>query len=276
MTRGIRAVRPPARRAGGLAYEVRGSGPPLVLVHGLASSREAWDLVVPDLATSFTTYAVDLPGHGDSPALPGSRSTPRAMAAALGRLLDELDLPSAHLVGNSLGGWTALEAAADGRALSVTALAPAGLWVPAQRRSRLLDANHRLAVLTRPVVPAVMRVAAVRRTAFAAGVERPESLPYPVAVDAALAQARASGYEAAHLGVLGERFDRGGDVSLDVPVTVVFGDRDRLLPRPGMQLRDLAPGHARWEVLWRCGHAPMWDRPSDVVRLVHETVAAAT
>ena len=59
----------------------------------------------------------------------------------------------------------------------------------------------------------------------------------------------------------------------DVPITVAFGDNDRLLPAPRFQQRDLAPAHARWEVLWNCGHAPMWDVPSVTTALVRETAA---
>ena len=53
------------------------------------------------------------------------------------------------------------------------------------------------------------------------------------------------------------------------------GDNDHLLPAPRFQVRDYAPDHARWEVLWRCGHAPMWDVPSLTTRLIRETAACA-
>lgn len=261
--------------AAGLAYDATGSGPPLVLVHGLASSRRAWDLVVADLARDFTVVAPDLPGHGDSPALPSERVGPRDLAGALGRFLDELGIGRAHLVGNSLGGWTVLEAAADGRARSVTALAPAGMGEPIRRPSPLLRANRLAAVATERVQPALLRVRPLRHTVFRTGVERPERLPYSTALDAATAQARAVGFDAALAGVRHRAFDRADAIGVDVPVTVAFGDRDRLLPAPRFQRRDRAPAHARWVVLWRCGHAPMWDVPILTARLVRETAGAA-
>ena len=257
-----------------LAYDSAGSGPPLVLIHGLASSRRCWDLVVDDLARDFTVYAVDLPGHGDSDPIPGQAETPATeMARAVGAFLDERDIDRAHLVGNSLGGWTALEAAADGRARSVTALCPAGLWEPIREPLGAIQFNRKAAVATRRVIPAVMRVAPLRRTLMRTGAERTATVPYRVAVDAAYAQADARGFEQAHDGALHRRFDRAAAITEDVPVTVAFGDNDRLLPAPRFQQRDLAPVHARWEVLWNCGHAPMWDVPSVTTALVRETAA---
>ena len=257
-----------------LAYDSAGSGPPLVLIHGLASSRRCWDLVVDDLARDFTVYAVDLPGHGDSDPIPGQAETPATeMARAVGAFLDERDIARAHLVGNSLGGWTALEAAADGRARSVTALCPAGLWEPIREPLGAIQFNRRAAVATRRVIPTVMRIAPLRRALVRTGAERTATVPYRVAVDAAYAQADARGFEQAHDGALHRRFDRAAHVAEDVPVTVAFGDNDRLLPAPRFQQRDLAPAHARWEVLWNCGHAPMWDVPSVTTALVRETAA---
>lgn len=259
-----------------LAHDVTGDGPPLVLVHGLASSRRCWDLVVPDLARDFTVYAVDLPGHGDSDPLPGiDVATPGHFATALGRFLDDRGIERAHLVGNSLGGWTVLEAAADGRALSVVGLCPAGLWEPIHRPIGAISANRRAAVATRPAIRYIMGIPPVRRALMRTGAERTAAVPYRVAVDAAYAQADARGFEAAHDGALHGRFERAPEITEAVPVTVAFGDNDRLLPAPRFQQRDLAPKHARWEVLWNCGHAPMWDVPKVTTELIRRTSGVA-
>jgi pimeloyl-ACP methyl ester carboxylesterase len=259
-----------------LAYDRIGSGPPLVLVHGLLSSRRCWDLVADDLAGDFTVYTVDLPGHGDSDPLPDQTETPATeMALALGRFMDRQGITTAHLAGNSLGGWTVLEAAADGRARSVTALCPAGLWEPITKPLAIIQFNRRAAVATRRAIPALMRVPSVRGRLMRTGVERTTTIPYRVAVDAAFAQAYARGFNQAHDGALHRRFERAQDIASDVPVTVVFGDNDRLLPAPRYQLRDLAPDHARWEVLWNCGHAPMWDVPRVTSQLIRETARAS-
>ena len=193
------------------------------------------------------------------------------MALAVGRFLDEHDVASAHLVGNSLGGWTALEAAADGRALSVTALCPAGLWEPLREPLSAIQFNRRAAVTARRAIPTMMRVAPLRRTLMRAGSERAATVPYRVAVDAAYAQADARGFTQAHDGALHRSFERAASIPIDVPVTIAFGDNDRLLPAPRFQRRDLAPAHARWDVLWNCGHAPMWDVPKVTTQLIRST-----
>ena len=260
-----------------LAYDVAGNGEPLVLVHGLASSRRCWDLVVDDLARDFTVYAIDLPGHGESAPVPGQSQTPATeMALAVGRFLDEQGIDRAHMCGNSLGGWTVLEAAADGRASSVVALCPAGLWEPITEPMSAIQFNRRAAVSTRRVIPTLMRITPLRRTLMRTGVERTAQVPYRVAVEAAYAQANASGFEQAHDGALHRRFDRAELISPDVPVTVAFGDNDRLLSYPRFQKRDLAPEHVRWEVLWNCGHAPMWDVPRVTTELIRDAAARSS
>ena len=257
-----------------LAYDVVGSGPPLVLVHGLASSRRCWDLVVDDLGQDFTVYAVDLPGHGESAPIPGQDETPATeMALALGRFLDSHGIERAHLAGNSLGGWTVLEAAADGRAMSVVALCPAGLWEPLTEPLSTIQFNRRAATRLRSAIPTVMRVPPLRRALMRVGVERTAQVPYQVAVDAAFAQADASGFMQAHDGALHRKFERAAAIPADVPVIVAFGDNDRILPYPRFQRRELAPAHARWDVLWNCGHAPMWDVPRVTAELIRDAAA---
>ncbi|MFM7210798.1 MAG: alpha/beta fold hydrolase [Actinomycetota bacterium] len=120
-----------------LAYDVAGSGEPLVLVHGLASSRRCWDLVVDDLARDFTVYAIDLPGHGESAPLPGQSQTPATeMALAVGRFLDEQGIDRAHMCGNSLGGWTVLEVPPTAAHRPSSPCAPPACGSPSPSRCR--------------------------------------------------------------------------------------------------------------------------------------------
>ena len=142
-------------RRSALAYDRAGAGEPLVLLHGLGSSRRSWDPVLPGLVGEREVIAVDLPGYGDSPldrTRPGH--TPGDLADSVAGLLDDLGLATAHLGGNSLGGWVALEMAKRGRARTVTAFSPAGLWqrsAPAYIRASLRQSRvnarivHRLA-----------------------------------------------------------------------------------------------------------------------------------
>src|SRR5918993_1211342 len=97
-----------ADRAPRLAYDRTGRGEPLVLLHGQGFSRRCWDPIIDMLAEDRDVIAVDLPGHGDSPRQPkGTGSAPHDLAVAVAELLDELDLPTVHVAGNSSGGWGA-------------------------------------------------------------------------------------------------------------------------------------------------------------------------
>lgn len=258
--------------AAGLAYHSYGTGEPLLLIHGLTSNRAAFQGVAEELADDYRVILVDLPGHGDSPPLVrGEPLTPRAQAHAVGEFLDALNIPAAHVVGNSMGGWVALELAADGRALSVVALCPAGLWYPIMSRSRQVELNRRLARLTWKVSELLMYVPPVREAVFASVLERPYRLEVSTAQAALSAQRAARGYHEAHDGLLHNSFERADRISTDVPVTVAFGDNDRLLPRPTCQLPHMAPGHTDWVVLPRVGHAPMWEDPEVTIDLIRRT-----
>jgi 2-hydroxy-6-oxonona-2,4-dienedioate hydrolase len=94
----------------------QGSGPAVVLIHGLGGHKEDFKAVMAALAPSFTVYAVDLVGFGGS-----SRSAPKItigqQADSIRALLANQSLSKAHLVGNSLGGWVAATVAANHPAL---------------------------------------------------------------------------------------------------------------------------------------------------------------
>src|ERR1044071_2049315 len=103
-----------------------GAGSRYVLIHGLGGEGCVWEPVLPGLEPHHEVIAVDLPGFGRSRPLPGGVTpTPRALAEAVAELLDELGIETAHLAGNSLGGWVALELALLGRARSVVGVCPA-------------------------------------------------------------------------------------------------------------------------------------------------------
>ncbi len=98
--------------AGTLFYVRRGSGgPPLICIHGAGGTYAQWGYQVRGLAATTQVYALDLPGHGRSPA-PG-RTTIEGYSAALRCFLDACRIERAVLVGHSLGGAVALRAALD-------------------------------------------------------------------------------------------------------------------------------------------------------------------
>ena len=260
-----------------LASTIEGHGPPLVLLHGLGSSRSVWRPVVPALAEDFTVIAVDLPGHGDSPPLPpGADAAPAGLAGSVAALLDSLGPDTSvpvDVVGNSLGGWVALELGRRSRARSVTALAPAGFWrgdvIPV-----VAHVNRWASRALAPVAAPLLKVRPLRAIGFWSASADAADMDPQLALDAVRAHAGARGWAAALAGVHGRHCD-ATDIPASIPVTVVWGDQDRILPASAFEIRDGAPAHARWVKLSRCGHVPMWDQPERTVQLIRQTVAAA-
>nr|WP_202968204.1 alpha/beta fold hydrolase [Pseudonocardia sp. AL041005-10] len=109
------------------AYHVGGSGEPLLLLHGMTSSWRAWKPLLPMLEEHHEVWAVTMPGHLDGPPMPDGEFSVDLLVDGLTEQLDAIGVPERpHVVGNSLGGWAALELARRGRARSVVALSPAG------------------------------------------------------------------------------------------------------------------------------------------------------
>ena len=114
-----------------LSIKKYGSGEPLILIHGMGSAATAWKPLIPSLAKNFEVFTVDLPGHGKSALDMSIAMDPKSLSElVLANLIDQ-GIEKFHLVGNSLGGWVSLEIAAahPEKVLSLTGLAPAGLWI---------------------------------------------------------------------------------------------------------------------------------------------------
>jgi pimeloyl-ACP methyl ester carboxylesterase len=266
-----------APHASRLAFDRSGHGEPLVLLHGQGFSRRSWDPVIPLLTEHRDVIAVDLPGHGESPRQPrGTGSAPRDLAIAVAELLDELDLPTAHIAGNSSGGWVALELGRLQRARSVTALAPAGLW--RRRAPRHIGLGMRQARLNARIVhrlfPNAPRSRAGRALAASQVSGHPFRVPYGPARDTIAAMAEAPGFRETLRALVRTRFTGGAEIT--VPVTVAFGTRDRvLLPLVSRRRKEL-PAHTRWIRLRGCGHVPMFDDPRATADLLLEAGGSAT
>lgn len=109
-----------------LSWARAGSGEPLLLLHGIGTTRDDFASLRPALEAGYDVFAVDLPGHGDSPAL-SERPTIRAVTDVIEADLDLLGMSRMHVLGNSIGARIALELARRDRALSVLSIAPSGL-----------------------------------------------------------------------------------------------------------------------------------------------------
>lgn len=241
-----------------VAFERSGAGDPLVLLHPLGADRNVWRPVLELLCPLRDVVCVDLPGFGASPPLASDRpADPSALANAVVGLLARLGLDHgrAHLAGNSLGGWVALEVAAVGHAASVTAIAPAGLWSSSlQPKPQIARSLVRLA---EPLIGPAMRSTALRRVALASVAAHPERIPADQAATLIRSYAGASGFAAVNRAMRAGRFT--GLAEIGVPVTLAWPDRDRLVDRPRQ-----TPANVENLVLAGCGHVPMWDDPRAV------------
>ncbi len=132
-----------------------------------------------------------------------------------------------------------------------------------------------MAITLAPVTPLLLHVAPLREFLFRNGVERPYRVSYHIARTTADGQRRADGYDEAHDGMLHRRFQRAREIPSTVPVTVLFGDNDKLLTAEHHQIKSLAPDHVRWIVMPRVGHAPMWDDPEYSASEIRATARAA-
>ena len=250
-----------------------GDGPPLVLFHGIGHRWQAWEPVLDRLARHHEVVAVDLPGFGESPE-PDS-GLPADMAATVERvrnLLEHLGLDRPHVAGNSLGGAIALELAAAGHVASATALAPAGFHTLAERRRahailRTLRAN---AYLPASLLRVVLRSKKLVSMTYGLLVVHPEYLSRDRLIGDAVALRRASAFDRVARADLYYQFN--GEPA--VPVTVAWGDHDRILP-PKQALRAQARlPNARHVLLTGCGHVPMSDDPEQVAAVILSTTGA--
>ena len=113
---------------------VGGTGTPLVLLHGVGGTWRVWRPVLPLLERWHAVFAPTLPGHcGAERLAAGVVPSVHALADGVVEQLDRAGIDRAHIVGNSLGGWIALELARRGRARSVVVFGPAGAWRSAAR-----------------------------------------------------------------------------------------------------------------------------------------------
>jgi len=249
--------------------EQAGEGEPVVLLHGFCCSSFTWREVIPDLARRHRVIAPDLPGFGYTE----RPSTPQAYRfTGLGRtvtaLLDRLELPSAHLVGHSMGGalalWVAERHPERVRSLTLVATAtPDGLVERRHPWARFRSLNYLL------LHTALLSKSAVRKSLEESYYD--PSMVTDELVDAYRERLLVEGVEEAYYGFLGPIEDPPPPVDLqglEMPILVLWGEDDHIIPasRAVPHVRRM-PG-ARLVVLDRCGHVPMEERPREFLREV--------
>ena len=246
-----------------VAVHRAGSGSPMVLIHGFSASWGIWRPLLPALERHHDVLVPTLLGHSGGPEYRvGSPATPDAIADVLERDMDSAGFERAHLVGNSLGGWLALELAARGRALSTTALAPGGGYNHGGRETKRLgrkfQQNYRMLKLVGPGGAQLMRRRRFRALALRDVAMRPADLPAALAVEMTEAAADCAIFLPLREQLTSTGF--GELAAIDSPVQIAWGTKDRILPWPGYaeRFRRMVPD-AQWVPLDDLGHCPMLD-----------------
>ncbi len=261
-----------------LNHHRAGSGEPLVLVHGIGSSWEAWKPILAGLEACHDVLAVDLPGFGGSAPLEAStRPTIGALADAVERAADDAGMGHPHVAGFSLGGWVGLELARRGRAKTLAAISPAGMPTARERAfaSRTLEASYAAARVAAPHADAVVATALGRTLFFGQLFARPWALPPDAAAEAIHTLADSPTF----LETLEWTWKRDtpapGLEDIRCPTRILWGTQDRLLlPRQGPRfLRRIS--HAELVPMQGLGHVPMNDDPAVVTRGILEVTAPA-
>jgi pimeloyl-ACP methyl ester carboxylesterase len=258
-------------------YHREGEGPPLVLLHGIGLHWQIWEPVIERLVDEFDVIACDSPGFGRSAALPASiEPTIPAYVDAFEWFFAELGLERPHVAGNSMGGAIALELARGRSIRSATAFSPAGFWTPAERRFCQLSLGG-LVHMPPPAHPAVEALARTRNgrvALFRQTFGYPTRLPPEVAA-AILKNAWASAVFPRALEAFDSyRFGAPEQVR-STPITIAWGNRDRLLPfrLQAPRARRLLPWATH--VTLGAGHVPFYDDPAAAAAVIRTQARAA-
>ena len=253
---------------------------PLVLIHGFSGIPAMWDPMVPALQERFGVHALGLAGHFGCAELPeGTVVSAEALFDALERDLDAAGFDTAHVCGNSLGGWAALELAKRGRARSCVALAPAGGWEPGSKEENrlkwLFRRLHWTSLRANPYREKLFLRPGLRRLAMLDVVEHGERLTPRQAADILQGSAECPIYRDLFEAVRRDGPPKDFD-AISCPTTIVWGTKDRIIPMKSYseRIRRMVP-QAEWVVLEGAGHSPMVDESERLVGIIEETASRA-
>ncbi|HEY0449906.1 MAG TPA: alpha/beta fold hydrolase [Actinophytocola sp.] len=264
------------------AYRMVGSGPALLLVHGISDHSGTWLPLLSSLAERYTVIAPDLLGHGASDK-PRADYAAAAYACGLRDLLGVLDVERVTVVGHSLGGGVAMQFAYQfpERCERLVLVSSGGIGRAVHPVLRLASAPG--AGLAIPFLTAgPLREVVSRVLPFVPGLDFGPDLAYAIDRYAALSEPHA---RTAFLRTLRSVVDLRGQVvtMLDrcyltrgIPTLLVWGGRDRIVPARHAGIAHAAMPGSRLEIFEKAGHFPHQTEPDRFLALLNDFVDTTT
>lgn len=230
-------------------------GTPFLLIHGFGADLNGWMFNQAELAAERPVHAIDLPGHGGSTKEVGDGSS-TMLAAAVTNYMDAAEIAQAHLVGHSLGGAIALSVAAGmpERVSALTLIAPAGFGAEISQDFIEGFISHSRARKLRPIIEMLVADAGLVTADMVEEVLKFKRLDGVVSALRAIADAHFdSGTQRTQLR---DKLD-----GVNVPVQVIWGEADRVLPSAHA---DGLPASVKVTRLADAGHIPHMEKAADV------------
>lgn len=249
-----------------------GHGEPVVLFHGVTCSERIWHQVVPLLSPHYEVFTLTSLGHrGGHAAESGTRIKDVINDAET--TLNQLQLDRPHLVGNSMGGWIAIELARRGRASSVCALSPAGFWDVSSSNQlhalQVLKSVVRMTQATRWALPALSRIGIIRKFAMKENVVNGDRLSSDELINMA--------DDLLGCSVKNDLLNTSEAIEplspAPCPILLAWSESDRIFSPDinGAIARERIPD-AEWQVLPKVGHLSMLDDPKLLAKTILEWI----
>ena len=247
----------------------RGKGHKLLLVHGLGGSWRSWSTILDALSIDRTVIAIDLPGHGATPADHDS-GTFDGLVGSVERYIAENQLVGIDLVGSSMGARIVLELARRGNVGNVVALDPGGFWRGWERTffKTTIGASGRLLRALRPNLPTLSRNAATRTALLSQLSAHPWALDPQVVATELTGLSNTTTFDALVRDLASGPEQTGPAADPARRIVIGWGRHDRLcLPRQAARAK-LAFPSADLHWFEASGHFPMWDMPEETVAVI--------
>ena len=256
-----------------------GAGEPVLLLHPFLMSQLVWQTVAEQLADigRYEVFAPTMAGHNGGPRSGTWFLSSEVLADHVERQLDDLGWNTAHIVGNSLGGWVAFELETRGRARTVTGIAPAGGWHRWSPTKFEVIAKFvggmPVWVLAHLLGPRLLRLPLSRRI----GTLPISGSPDGISERELLGVIDDLKHCPAYFQLLAKSLLLPGLVELaqtGVPTHLVLCEKDRVVPprKFSRHFVDHLPRETRFTTLDRVGHIPMFEAPGRVTEVIADFI----